>query len=170
MTRNPKLTSLINVMDEIVHPVGYQRLGGLFWKRSEELTQLVHLQKSRWGGGVYVNIGVTPTQMITKATPPGTGYWALELRPTSWKGRYFQTFCRLEDDEPVDAEEVERALQWLVKWMEKRLRAESVRQDVLDQTSWIWELGIATRMIKDWAGGSLRAPEQYFPEQTRYYG
>ncbi len=165
-----KANSLTPLLLPVAKSFGYEHRSGLFWKARGTLTQLLHLQGSRWNRGVYVNCGVTPRAFVTQRTPPGTGYWGLEIRPTAWEGPYFGLFRDWEDGrgEVTEPGQVEAPLRWLLDWMELHFEPEKVRQDVLSATSWCAEAGIVSRLIVDWANGSLEPPSRYFPG-TRYY-
>jgi hypothetical protein len=163
--------SLAAVLKPLAERFGYNNRGLLYWKNGEELTKLIHLQASRWHrGGVYVNIGVTPNVLITKRVPPGTGYWALELRPTQWEWASFRVFEALERGTvDHDSARVESALRWLVRWIEQSLNEATLRAALRDRHHWL--AAYATAILKDWALGKLKNdPSDYFGEVTPYYG
>jgi hypothetical protein len=160
---------LTKLVSSLCKPLGYKVKSGLFWKGCQELTILVQLQKSRWGAGVYVDFGATPSVMVTKAVPPGAGYWGLEMRPTAWMGPFFKEFVDCEDDheDRMKPDQMSPALQWLIQWMEDNIADEGrVRQAVLDCRS--LEFPRASIMMKDWARNQLKPPSVYF-DGTPYY-
>lgn len=158
----PKLVTLLHT---IAHPLGYRHKGGLFWKTGNELTTLIYLQRSQWGRGIYVNFGVTPNAMITKAYPPSVEYWAEQRRAESADSPFRDQFAALvmDDEDLMPPEEMADAFRWLLGQIESQFGdAEAVRKDTLDQYPDSWGLLI------DWARGTLREPSSYF-EDAPYY-
>ncbi|MBX3359661.1 MAG: DUF4304 domain-containing protein [Phycisphaeraceae bacterium] len=162
-------TEMAKVVRGIARPLGYRGRGGLFWRTGDELTRLIHLQRSRWGAGVYVNCGVVPSRFVIKRTPPGSGYWGVEFRPTSWHGPHFDLFCRCEADheDRMSARTMTRGLRWLVGWMDETYSDEDrVRALVLNRST--IQHAHSTIAMKDWARGRLRAPAHYFDGASHF--
>jgi hypothetical protein len=158
-------TELIKVLHGIARPFGYRRKGGLFWKTGSELTTLIYLQSSRWSRGIYVNVGVTPNEMVTKPVPPSVEYWATQQRGESSDLPFQDQFTRLvlDDEDSMPPEEMTDAFRGLLIWLEDHFGdAETVRKDVLDSYSGSWGI------LVDWASGKLKEPAHYF-RNTRYY-
>lgn len=162
---------VIKLLNQLSTPLGYNRKGSLFWKSGDELTMLIHLQKSRWGGGLYVNIGVTPNKMITKSTPPGPGYWGWEQRGESLQGPHRQLFeaCAHDDNNEMSPMELAKPLAWVLKWMDSHFSdAEAVRAAARQSRSWMHRTGAMSLMMKDWGAGKLKSSKRYFGG-TPYY-
>lgn len=166
-----KKSELLKLLIGIARPLGYERRGSLFWKSGDELTTLVHLQSSRWGGAVYCNIGVIPSSMITRSVPPGPEYWPIGERCETLPSPFQRCFERLavDDNDEMTSEEMEGGLRWMLAWLEDNFGdAGRVRRSVLgleppspaiasrlsqDAEEWI---------MTDWARGDLKEPSHYF--------
>ena len=158
----PKLVAQLHA---IACPLGYQHKGGLFWKTGSELTTLIDLQRSRWGRGVYVNFGVTPNAIVTRAYPLSVEYWARQMRAESADSPFRDQFAALvmDDEDLMPPEDMADEFRWLLAWIENHYGdAAVVRKDTLDQYPDSWGLLI------DWARGTLREPSSYF-EDAPYY-
>jgi hypothetical protein len=164
-------SGLATELFRLARPRGYRKRGYLLWRARAELTELIHVQGSSWGHGVYVNFGVTPNALVTKTVPPGPGYWALELRPTSWKSPYFAKFCRCErdHDDNIDSDDMRESLQWVLDWIDENLTSDALRAAVANRSSWLARSGLVTAILRDWAAHDLKEPSHYF-EGTPYYG
>lgn len=173
-----KKLDLITVVGGLARPLSYRRKNDLLWKTHSELTTLVHLQSSRWGGGKYVNFGITPNTMITKAVPPSVEYWPMQERGESFDSPFRGQFERLvmDDEDTMPPEEMIDAFRWLLAWIEEHLAdAAVVGKAILekDPTSGIAQMGpIPTEgIMADWARGELKEPSYYFkgPYSGSYY-
>ena len=170
-------------MGKLVHqigkPMGYRRRSGLLWRTRGELTTLIHLQRSQWSGGMYVNLGVIPSELITKAVPPSTGYWPLEERAANLETPHQEMFQQLERDteDTMQPEEMAEAFTWLLAWMDETFGDTGrVRQALLGIGGVTIPL-VSSRLttaqsgewpMVDWARGELRSPTHYY-KGTPYY-
>jgi hypothetical protein len=160
---------IVDIAVRLAKPRGYRHRRTMLWTSNGELTRLLHFQQSRWGKGIYVNFGVTPNKLIKGGIPPGTGYWGLEMRATEWIGPFTETFRRCESDHEgrMIAGTMERPIRWLLNEMDRYLSDSAfVRTVVLDSDC--IESVHASRIIKDWARGSLKHPKQYFTNAPYY--
>ena len=66
MTMNIKELTII--VAALAKPRGFKRKGTMFYATGTETTAMLHLQKSRWDSGVYVNTGVLPNAMCVLET------------------------------------------------------------------------------------------------------
>lgn len=151
-----KRADLIRALSDAARPLGYRRKGGLFWKTGPELTALVHLQDSRWGKGVYVNVGVVPTRAVTGPVPPPVGRWGVAARAEGIGSPFQERFRLLAmgDPDAVRAEDAAEAFAWLMGWIETHLAdPDAVRRAVLDPSSWMSD-ALVYRVMRDWATGS----------------
>lgn len=166
-------SELGRLLGDLAQPMGYRRRGDLLWKRREELTSLIHLQRDPWSNGTYINLGATPNCMITKPVPPGTGYWGLERRAESMESPFRDHFGELilNRNSELSHDITTDGLRWLLQWIEENLsNAEAVRRAVLemDPNSCVCRLGVVMLMMRDWADDRLKEPKHYF-EGTAYY-
>jgi hypothetical protein len=160
-----KKTELIKVLHGMARPLEYRRKGSLFWKTGNQLTTLIHLQSSRWGRGMYVNFGVTPNEMITKAAPPSVEYWARQKRGESCDSPFKDQFSRLvlDDEDAMRPEEMTEAFRWLLMWIEDHFGdADAMRKAIIDKNSDSWGI------LEDWAKGELKEPSYYFKDAPYY--
>lgn len=171
-----KTPELAKLVQSLSGPLGYRRKGNLFWKSGNELTTLIKLQGSRWGGGVYINYGVIPTDLIIDHVPPGVEYWPFQERAESSTAPFKEQFVRLamNNGQAVLPEEMVEPLQWLLAWIEEHLgNADRVRQALLGMTvSSTWTSRIEPMpeqwIMLDWAKSQLKEPLHYFND-TPYY-
>lgn len=150
----------------LAKPQGYRRKGRLFWKTGPELTLLFHFQRSMWGRGIYVNLGVTPTAMVIKPVPPPAGLWSSSGRAESLECPFRETFNSLatDNEDEMTAEDVTEALLWLLSYMETEYGdTEAFRQRLLARP---YEEGLP---ILDWAHRILKDPFFYFGRPNSYY-
>jgi hypothetical protein len=164
-----KRDDLVEIAIQIAKPRGYRHRRNMLWISNGELTRLLHFQQSRWGHGVYVNFGVTPDSLVKSNIPPGTGYWGLEMRATTWDGPFADRFRRCENDHDgtLRSGTMRRPIRWLLDEMDRYLSDSAfVRAAVLD-TECV-ESVHASRIIKDWARGSLKHPTRYFINAPYY--
>lgn len=132
---------------------GYTNKGARAWKRSGDLTRLIELQGSRWGKAVYVSFGVMLSDRIVTRVPPGSGEWDISHRAESIESPYQEAFnrCAADDEDQMKSEEMRRALQWLVEWMESGvLEPHRIRQALREEGSWT-RRGLVRVRIKQWA-------------------
>lgn len=161
-------TELRNVAWNVAKMHGYRRKGVLLWKSGQDLTVILHLQKSAWSKGLYVNWGVTPTAMVIKPYPPGVEYWPVGGRAKDFESPFHNLFDQLEsdDNDQLKQEDVREAFVWLLGFLQNEYgNAEAVRQRVLrggDSPEFI---------IEAWASGQLKEPWEYFKHfgNTGYY-
>lgn len=53
-TKNPLRLAL----EDVLGPAGFTRKGDSWYRRSEEIVEVVNLQKSQWGAQFYLNYGI----------------------------------------------------------------------------------------------------------------
>lgn len=146
---------LSKVLYEIAKPLGYRRKGALFWKTGAELTMLIHLQRSRWDRGVYINFGVTPTVMVLTSLPPSVAYWASQERAECVESPYREMINRLvtDSDDQLPPEEMMETFQWLLTFLEAQYGdTEADRRHIIQ------EYGQTSCIITDWANRSMKEP------------
>jgi hypothetical protein len=145
---------------------GYHRSGAYFWKHGQELTTVVHLQRSRWGTGLYVNFGLIPRRFVVRRRPPGSEYWAFGDRAEVFDSPHLETFRRiaLDSDQIDDEVAVRDAFKWLFQWIDRHLAdEEALRAAVRDPASWLSRRADYTvGILGDWSRGELKAPEFYY--------
>ena len=160
---------LSKVLFEIAKPLGYRRKGNLFWKKGPELTMLIHLQKSRWCPGVYVNFGITPTAMVTRSVAPSVEYWPHGDRATSLESPFRDAFDRLDMDteSKMAPEEMVDAFRWLLSYLESTYGdAEAFRAKTLAKYA---DRDVAGFIIPDWANHILKEPSEYWKDSHAPY-
>jgi hypothetical protein len=153
---------LSKVLYEIAKPLGYRRKGNLFWKKGPELTMLIHLQRSQWCPGVYVNFGITPTAMVTRSVAPPVGYWGKSDRALNLESPFRDAFDRLEMDieNKMAPEEMADAFRWLLSYLESTYGdAEAFRAKELAELAVRDFTGC---IIPDWAKRTLKEPSEYW--------
>lgn len=163
-----KTETLAKMVHQVAKPLGYRRRGGLFWRsRDDGLTTMIHLQRSRWGGGMYVNLGLMPTEHITKAAPPGPEYWPLSMRAAAIESPHQEEFRDLEqdDDDTMPPEEMAGAFTWLLAWMDENFGdADRIRRALLGEithpliSSRLTAAADGEWIMLDWARGKLKPP------------
>lgn len=99
---------------------GYTRAKNLCWNDHGELTTFVHLQSSQWGAGVYVNVGVTPSEWTVRKGGRKVEYWGISLRADDIDGPFVECFHRMSA-EAVDPDSMSAPFEWLVGWIEENL-------------------------------------------------
>jgi len=164
MTMNIKELTII--VAALAKPRGFKRKGTMFYATGTETTAMLHLQKSRWDSGVYVNTGVLPNAMCVRKYPPSVGYWMMQDRAYEIASPFKEYFLWLgsgddrdfEDDAPVEV------FGWLLDWLaqqylDARALTETVRAGPFHN-----ERGI----LEDWVRGELQPPRSYWPA-TPYY-
>lgn len=139
---------------------GYTVKGNTHWKTHSEVTTLLHLQRSRFDKGIYVNIGAIPNAFVKGSKPPRCESCPFYSRVTMLRSNNrTHIFKALQSDaRRVDARDLENAAQWIFAWLENRFRdGHKVRLRVLrekdDGMIDIW---------RDWALGRLRPVRQYY--------
>lgn len=160
---------LSKVLYEIAKPLGYRRKGNLFWKKGPELTMLIHLQKSRWSPGVYVNFGITPTAMVTRSVAPSVEYWPHGDRARSLESPFSDAFLRMEfdDEDKMAPEEMVDAFRWLLSYLESTYGdAEAFRAKELAELAVRDFTGF---IIPDWAKRTLKEPSEYWKDSHAPY-
>lgn len=154
--RTPVLALILNTLAK---PRSYRRRSGLFWKKHPELTTLIYLQRSRWGGGIYVNFGVHPSALVADK-PPSVEHWGRSLRGESHDGPFREQFIALakDDDDTMPAEDMTDAFLWLLDWLDAHFAdADYVRQMVLQSPRHDEVLADGFRWcLSDWATGCLK--------------
>lgn len=53
----PSKSILVEVLDDLLLPIGLKRKGNKWMSSGQELTKIVHLQKSNFSNGYYINYG-----------------------------------------------------------------------------------------------------------------
>lgn len=143
---------------------GYRHRDAMYWKHSGELTTMIHVQRSRWGPGFYVNFGVIPSRMVTRKKPPGPEYWPFGERADSCESPYKEQFRALAVGEDIGVtEDYNAAFAWLVDWIDRHLSdAVALRASILDPESWISRRAPMTEgILGDWARGELKEASHY---------
>lgn len=157
MTKN----ELNKVMREELLDKGYAYSSGIFYKKNSELSILIELQRSRWGKGIYVNVGATPSSDIVNNKPPSAAHWGIQVRGEMLSDKPFSECFRqlaIDDEGRLSADAMVEPLNQLVGWLEIQFAdPAAVRSAILDPNSWISKSGIARAVIKKWAG--LKIPD-----------
>lgn len=156
-------------LTRIAKELGFRSRRGKYWRAFGELTGLVELQQSRWGGGLYVNVGVFPSAFITRAWPPSSGYWGIQVRAEQIESPHEDCFCQLvvDDENEIDPATLVEPFRWLFAWVSEEFSdAEHVRRQVLDRTGLIGMM--PTCVFQDWANGNLQEPKNYFGNDSYY--
>lgn len=150
----------------VAGPLGYRGKAGLFWRKGNELTTMVRLQKSRWDGGVYVVFGVIPNEFLFKEAPPPSAYWPLQERGESFDSLHRPVFEALASDKgnELDKSTLHEAFAWLFGWIRDNISEESAfRAAFGDPNSWLMRRGpMSEGILGDWSRGQLKDPGHYY--------
>lgn len=172
--------SLIQALRSAAKDAGFSVHGSMLWKSHGELTSVIQPQRSRWSGGMYINVGIMPTVFMIKERPPSDVAFGQSFRATDLTvSPCHAVFRRLEEDDvdSMDPADMVPAMTWLFGYLERRYsNVEEVRRQELE--GYAKELprllaecgpdgGNGLPMV-DWARGTLRPPQTYYPD-SKYY-
>lgn len=169
-----------SILTPIANSKGYYRKADRYWKSNGELTAIIQLQSSRWDHGVYINIGVIPTIMVTRNVPPGVAYWPFMKRAESLPSPFQEDFAHAITCDPntLNTENMTKAIKWLLEWIDKNLIREDFVRSMLQRKvsptpEWAACLQEQERasmdwIMTDWAHQQLKDPQHYYGK-TAYY-
>jgi hypothetical protein len=162
--------TLVRILSDVAKPRGFLHRGSLFWRPLDDLVVLVELQGSQYGAGKYINVGATPSAMVTRYDPPASGYWGLCARDRDVVPKHYDLFTEMHGDheDDIDPELLREPVEEIFDWLDEHLSdMNKFRRQILDGS---FELDShIDLMLRDWALGELKEPHAYF-EGTRYYG
>jgi hypothetical protein len=164
----------VEIIDAAKH-AGYRRYGSTLWRNVQDLALLINLQKSRWGDGLYINVGLLPVPLFKNNRPRGSGYWPLQERVGSTIGPYQEMFRVLESrtgDFALAFSHRRDMILWLFDWMQSQFGdVHRVREMILGINPNELFAEYVTMpnepwMLRDWAHNNLKDAAHYYSNYT----
>lgn len=154
---------LIPAIRPIARKFGFVGKGQAFEKSGAELTRRLGVQRSRWGGALYINIEL----LLNDNRRAG---WQWMTRAGQIEGPHqamIEQFAR-DGDGQMDPADLLPGFEWLFAWIEEHLSDEdAIRKAVVDPSAWMKRYCPFAVEMQRWAGGDGAVKQRGVPRPLR---